>query len=209
MGCKRRLSASGLDRGNCDMPQATAAGDVGVRTRAAARKLEGTTKDAPAAQPNAAGKPVQLVAVPRTTRSQAVQSQRAQGPSLSSLLSQRSEAFVNSVNVRAPPPSPLPDIDSGDKLNPLMAADYVNDIYYFYKRVEPQFKVPSDYMTKQVSKEDRQRQSRAKGGLPFATLRSPTRTISTTLLLFHPFVCRPTSTRRCALSSSTGSWRCT
>lgn len=190
------------------MPQATAAADVGVRTRAAARKLEGTTKDAPAAQPNAAGKPVQLVAVPRTTRSQAAQSQRAQGPSLSSLLSQRSEAFVNSVNVRAPPPSPLPDIDSGDKLNPLMAADYVNDIYYFYKRVEPQFKVPSDYMTKQVSNEQMQGKRSAKGGLRLRPSFTD-KVLSTTPLLLHPVVCRPTSTRRCALSSSTGSWRCT
>lgn len=98
--------------------------------------------------PGAALRPAQLV--PRT-RSQVANAQRVQGPSMSSLLSQRSEAFVGSQSVRAPPPSPLPDIDSGDRLNPLMAADYVNDIYYFYKRVERKYKVPSDYMTKQVS----------------------------------------------------------
>ncbi|KAG2445429.1 hypothetical protein HXX76_000050 [Chlamydomonas incerta] len=125
----------------------------GVKTRAAARRADG--KDAPMpAAPGAALRPAQLV--PRT-RSQVANAQRVQGPSMSSLLSQRSEAFVGSQSVRAPPPSPLPDIDSGDRLNPLMAADYVNDIYYFYKRVEPKYKVPSDYMTKQTDINDKMR----------------------------------------------------
>ncbi|GFR51344.1 hypothetical protein Agub_g13767, partial [Astrephomene gubernaculifera] len=126
--------------------------DVGVKTRAAARRAD-AIKDAP--MPAAAAlKPAQLV--PRT-RAAATNAQRVQGPSMSSLLSQRSEAFVGSQSVRAPPASPLPDIDSGDKLNPLMAAEYVNDIYYFYKRVEPKFKVPADYMSKQTDINDKMR----------------------------------------------------
>ncbi|GLC54381.1 hypothetical protein PLESTB_000857700 [Pleodorina starrii] len=128
--------------------------EAGVKTRAAARRADGAVvKDAP--MPTGATlRPAQLV--PRT-RAQAAQAQRVQGPSMSSLLSQRSEAFVGSQSVRAPPPSPLPDIDSNDKLNPLMAADYVNDIYYFYKRVEPKYKVPADYMTKQTDINDKMR----------------------------------------------------
>ncbi|KXZ53057.1 CYCB1 protein [Gonium pectorale] len=127
----------------------------GVKTRAAARRADGAVKDAPMPA-GATLRPAQLV--PRT-RAQAAQAQgRAQGPSLSSLLSQRSEAFVGSQTcMRAPPPSPLPDIDSGDRANPLMAADYVNDIYYFYKRVEPKYKVPHDYMTKQTDINDKMR----------------------------------------------------
>ncbi|PNH06534.1 Cyclin-B2-4, partial [Tetrabaena socialis] len=125
---------------------AASVADVGVKTRAAARKADGGVKDAPL-HPGAALRPAQLV--PRTRAQQAAQSQRVQGPSMSSLLSQRSEAFVGNQSVRAPPPSPLPDIDSGDKLNTLMAPDYVNDIYFFYKRVEAKYKVPADYMTRQ------------------------------------------------------------
>ncbi|GIL90606.1 hypothetical protein Vretimale_15710 [Volvox reticuliferus] len=126
----------------------------GVKTRAAAKRADGAViKDAP--MPTGATlRPAQLV--PRT-RAQAAQAPRVQGPSMSSLLSQRSEAFVGSQSVRAPPPSPLPDIDSGDKLNPLMAADYVNDIYYFYKRVEPKYKVPADYMDKQTDINEKMR----------------------------------------------------
>ncbi|KAG2498525.1 hypothetical protein HYH03_003775 [Edaphochlamys debaryana] len=129
--------------------QAPTIAEVGVRTRAAARRADAGVKDAP--MPAGALRPAQLV--PRTR----AQAQRAQGPSMSSLLSQRSEAFVGSQSIRAPPPSPLPDIDSGDRLNPLMAADYVNDIYYFYKRVEPKYKVPHDYMTKQTDINDKMR----------------------------------------------------
>ena len=48
------------------------------------------------------------------------------------------------------PPSPLPDIDACDRENPLAACDYVNDVYRYYRRVEPQFRVPADYMSHQV-----------------------------------------------------------
>lgn len=48
------------------------------------------------------------------------------------------------------PPSPLPDIDGADRSNPLAACEYVNDLYGYYRRVEPQFLVPADYMSQQV-----------------------------------------------------------
>jgi len=35
-------------------------------------------------------------------------------------------------------------------MNPLAATEYVNDIYSYYKRVEPKFSVPHDYMKQQV-----------------------------------------------------------
>lgn len=48
------------------------------------------------------------------------------------------------------PLSPLPDIDSADLHNPLAAAEYANSIYDYYRRVEPKFSVPHDYMKSQV-----------------------------------------------------------
>jgi len=69
------------------------------------------------------------------------------GSSLSSLLQSRSEyASVKRQQVA----SPLPDIDSKDKHNPLAASEYAQDIYCYYRRVEPRFAVPADYMTSQV-----------------------------------------------------------
>jgi hypothetical protein len=81
-------------------------------------------------------------------------SQRKTGSSLSSLLQSRSEAAA-AKRAAAPaagaaPLSPLPDIDSKDKHNPLAAAEYAHDIYSYYRRVEPRFAVPADYMKTQV-----------------------------------------------------------
>lgn len=76
------------------------------------------------------------------------QTRAQQGVSLSSLLQSRSEAAV-SVH-KAAPSSPLPDIDAADRNNPLAATDYVNDIYSYYRRVEPKFRVSPDYMGNQV-----------------------------------------------------------
>jgi cyclin B len=50
----------------------------------------------------------------------------------------------------AAPLSPLPDIDSVDKHNPLAAAEYASSIFDYYRRVEPKFSVPHDYMKSQV-----------------------------------------------------------
>lgn len=82
-------------------------------------------------------------AVAPRTRSQT----RAQGVSLSSLLQSRSEAAVSVVRA---PSSPLPDIDAADRANPLAATDYVNDIYAYYRRAEPKFRVHPEYMGTQA-----------------------------------------------------------
>lgn len=51
----------------------------------------------------------------------------------------------------------LPDIDASDRNNPLMVTEIVNDIYSFYRNAEPEFSVPSDYMSKQSDINDRMR----------------------------------------------------
>lgn len=87
----------------------------------------------------------------RLTRSQT--RALAAGASLSGLLSARSEACAGPRRQAAQPhpASPLPDIDGPvDRNNPLAACDYVNDLYRFYRRVEPEFRVPADYMAGQV-----------------------------------------------------------
>ncbi len=113
----------------------------------------------------------------RLTRAQARALQSS--GSLSSTLASRSEANKLAGSVRGQPKqqqqkrrrsaqqleveqpepaSPLPDIDGTDAGNPLAASDYVDDIYRYYRRVEPQFRVPSDYMVKQVRTYMRQTQ---------------------------------------------------
>lgn len=44
----------------------------------------------------------------------------------------------------------MPDIDSEDKGNELAASEYVADIFSYYKRVEPQYRVSPTYMSRQV-----------------------------------------------------------
>ena len=73
------------------------------------------------------------------------------GRSMSALLQSRSEAAaVDRKASGAEPCSPMPDIDAADKADPLQAAEYVGDIFTYYRRVEPQFRVSPDYMTQQV-----------------------------------------------------------
>jgi hypothetical protein len=80
-------------------------------------------------------------------RSKVPQASRPAGVSLSSLLQNRAESAIPKTAV---PQSPLPDIDSADLHNPLAAAEYANSIYDYYRRVEPKFSVPCDYMKSQV-----------------------------------------------------------
>jgi hypothetical protein len=80
-------------------------------------------------------------------RSKVSQSSRPAGVSLSSLLQNRAESAIPKAAV---PLSPLPDIDSVDKDNPLAAAEYASSIYDYYRRVEPKFSVSFDYMKSQV-----------------------------------------------------------
>ena len=73
------------------------------------------------------------------------------GRSMSALLQSRSEAAaLDRKAAAAEPCSPMPDIDAADKTDPLQAAEYVGDIFTYYRRVEPQFRVAPDYMTQQV-----------------------------------------------------------
>lgn len=134
-------------------------------------------------------------AVPRT-RSQTLAA-RQQGMSMSSLLQQRSEAAVTAKKPAAPP-SPLPDIDSADRNNPLAATEYVNDIYSYYRRVEPKFRVQPGYMGNQVRTDACQ--FACKHMVPCGAHE---------LTLLPRLKCRRISTRRCVPSSLTGWWRCT
>ncbi|KAI8472782.1 MAG: B-type cyclin [Monoraphidium minutum] len=93
----------------------------------------------------------------------------AGGSSLSSLLQSRSEtaasrragASAAPAAARAPPPaapaSPLPDIDSGDRHDPLAETGYAHGIYCYYRRVEPRFAVPRDYMAGQAEVNEKMR----------------------------------------------------
>ncbi|KAK9832854.1 hypothetical protein WJX81_008037 [Elliptochloris bilobata] len=49
------------------------------------------------------------------------------------------------------------NIDAADKADPLQAAEYVGDIFTYYRRVEPQFRVSPDYMTQQTDINDKMR----------------------------------------------------
>ena len=115
-----------------------------------------------------AGNPVKPTALkPRdpadataAARSRASSASAKTGSSLSSLLQSRSEAAATkraSAASAAPPPSPLPDIDSRDRHNPLAAAEYAQDIYCYYRRVEPRFAVPADYMAGQAEINEKMR----------------------------------------------------
>lgn len=69
--------------------------------------------------------------------------------SLSSLLQSRSDAASVSRPARRAA-SPLPDIDSSDRNDPLAATDYVHNIHNYYRRVEPKYRVDPAYMAGQV-----------------------------------------------------------
>jgi len=66
--------------------------------------------------------------------------------SLTGLLMSRSEHAAASK----PPASPIPDIDAADRGDPLTAAEYVEDIFAYYRRVESIFRTAPDYMKDQV-----------------------------------------------------------
>jgi len=73
------------------------------------------------------------------------------GRSMSALLQSRSEAAAADRRAAAAEPaSPMPDIDRADAADPLQASEYVGDIFTYYRRVEPQFRVAPDYMLQQV-----------------------------------------------------------
>ncbi|KAI8477515.1 MAG: B type cyclin [Monoraphidium minutum] len=91
----------------------------------------------------------------RLTRSQTRALQT--GASMSTLLQTRSEAAARAQQQPVCPPSPLPDIDAIDRANPLAAVTYVNDIYRFYRRVEPRFRVKPDYMGQQADINEKMR----------------------------------------------------
>lgn len=72
-----------------------------------------------------------------------------QQQSTSALLQRRSE---NAVAVREPasPAASEDNIDKHDKLNPRAASEYVADIFDYFRRVEPQYRVSPSYMSRQV-----------------------------------------------------------
>ncbi|GBF88540.1 B-type cyclin [Raphidocelis subcapitata] len=154
-------TAKGVQLGN---GKRRALGDVNTNF-AGGVPVPGAGKDKAIKQQHAAIPPA-AVALPggvRVTRSQT----RAQqgGSSLSALLQARSEATSagsrrqarTSAAQQQRPGSPLPDIDASDRGNPLAACDYVNDVYGFYRRVEPQFRVPADYMSQQADINEKMR----------------------------------------------------
>ena len=95
--------------------------------------------------------------VPSTSAAEAVPKRQPLGRSMSALLQSRSEAAAgpstsaaHQQQRRLQPQSPMPDIDSADRKDPLAASEYVADIFGYYKRVEPQFRVSPNYMSRQV-----------------------------------------------------------
>jgi len=81
----------------------------------------------------------------------AVKEVKVAGRSMSALLQSRSEAAAADRRAAvAEPASPMPDIDAADAADPLQASEYVGDIFTYYRRVEPQFRVSPDYMLQQV-----------------------------------------------------------
>lgn len=93
--------------------------------------------------------------VPRTRSQTAAARQQATGMSMSSLLESRSAAMNSRKSLT--PASPMPDIDSQDRMNPLAASDYVNDIYNYYKRVENKYRVAPTYMSSQADINEKMR----------------------------------------------------
>jgi hypothetical protein len=123
-------------------PRQVAGKPTALRPREPAAAAGATTAAAAAAAAPAAAGSVTSVA-PRLKAAQ-----HKGGSSLSSLLQSRSEYAA--TKRAATPPSPLPDIDSKDLANPLAEAGYAHDIYCYYRRVEPRFAAPCDYMDGQA-----------------------------------------------------------
>eukprot|EP00887_Chlorella_sp_A99_P006048 scaffold22.g6048.t1 len=144
-----------------------AQGRPGVLTRRAAAQLAAAGGNAGAGQAGAAGswgaKPRNGLR-PRDSNVPVVSAQapaaaekKAGGRSMSQLLASRSEAATSTGKKQRSGPAPLPDIDSADAHDPLAATDWVQDIFAFYKRTEPQMRVSPDYMQKQSDINDKMR----------------------------------------------------
>lgn len=73
--------------------------------------------------------------------------------SITSLLLSRSEQ----ASARKTMPPDVPDIDVADRNNPLACTTYVNDIYAYWRRVEPDTQTPADYMQDQTDINDKMR----------------------------------------------------
>ena len=69
--------------------------------------------------------------------------------SMSALLQQRS-ADVEVAPRPAPAAPSAENLDEGDRLDNRAAAEYVGQIYNYYRRVEPLYRVSPSYMAKQV-----------------------------------------------------------
>ncbi|KAK9813995.1 hypothetical protein WJX73_008530 [Symbiochloris irregularis] len=131
----------------------------GVLTRRAAAAAEAAglaaLEKAPEAVP--AGKPRPA---PRAEPAAAEQARKppvaVQAASTSAILQKRSEDAV-AVRNPAPPPAPEVDVDELDKSNPRAATEYVNDIFDYFRRVEPHYRVSPSYMSRQTDINDRMR----------------------------------------------------
>ena len=73
----------------------------------------------------------------------------AQTSSTSALLQKRSEDAV-AVRASVSPAASETDVDKNDKLDERAAAEYVGDIFDYFRRVEPQYRVSPSYMSRQV-----------------------------------------------------------
>lgn len=78
------------------------------------------------------------------------------GRSMSQLLQSRSEAAVF-VDKPQLPSQLISEIDEQHKNEPLHAVEYVNDIYGYYRRVEPAVRITPDYMSRQADINDKMR----------------------------------------------------
>eukprot|EP00879_Flechtneria_rotunda_P008862 GHRR01009282.1.p1 GENE.GHRR01009282.1~~GHRR01009282.1.p1 ORF type:complete len:390 (+),score=110.06 GHRR01009282.1:116-1285(+) len=148
-----RHAAGKADAGApADSTRRRAFGDIG--------NIQGVTTRSQAAKaglkPQTSLRPRDPNATAAILRSKVAQPNRPNGVSLSSLLQTRAESASAKAQA-VPPASPLPDIDSNDKLNPLAAAEYANSIYSYYRRVESKFHVAHDYMQSQVEINDKMR----------------------------------------------------
>eukprot|EP00775_Hariotina_reticulata_P011342 gene11342-11491_t len=128
-----------------DNTKRRAFGDIGNIQGVTTRSQ--TAKDKTGLKPQTSLRPRDPNATAAALRSKLAQPGKP-GASLSSLLQSRADQTARHTAVA--PPSPVPDIDSADKHNPLAASEYANSIYNYYRRVEDKFKVPPTYMDQQV-----------------------------------------------------------
>jgi hypothetical protein len=147
LGSKRRVLH---DIGNV-VASTRAAADKENKGGKAGAKAKVDEKDAVVSH-SAVG-PAPTAATTLAPRAVRYQTRSVAALSMTELLATRSEAAVG-------PPTqaePLPDIDHHDVLDPLEVTDYIGDIFSYYTRVEPKFRVPSDYMASQSDVNERMR----------------------------------------------------